>query len=145
MFHPPYRGRIIGYNDEILSRNKMSFSLMVDIELWRSWPQKEESLNLLIQRMNLESERVFQRVASSIQNRRFGYFLLADKLNFSQVAKVESERYLWPFVRLVDGQSRKYIEDPIWGHVLGYVGTPLVDIEDEGILLVGKEGLERVL
>lgn len=139
------RGRILDYNGKVLADNRIAYGL----ELVREdCPDLPATLAQIASWCDLPLASVQEKFQQDrVRAKPFEPLLLITDIDFSLVAKIESEIHAWPGLEIVVRTKRNYPENELFAHILGYVGEASeqemaadshIDLGD----LVGKQGLE---
>ncbi|MBT8763292.1 penicillin-binding protein 2 [Desulfohalobiaceae bacterium Ax17] len=142
------RGLIMDRKGKLLAINEPSYSLaivredcpeidktLLQVSKWTGVPFDELKANF---------ERGRRRVKS------FEPQIIIPNLSFEVLAKIEAYAPRWPGLKIMVRPRRKYLQGPVFAHVLGYVAQASEEElnKDSELALgdnIGKQGLEYVL
>src|SRR5437899_6668609 len=141
----PARGLIFDRQGELLANNVPSFNLYMTLEDIRDREALAAGLEHLI---GLPSDETKKRLAR--QARSYLPVLLKTGLTLREAALIEGHRLDLPGLRIQAESQRSYVNGPLAGHLLGYVGEVSAEQQDEpafaGLVqgsFVGKTGVEK--
>ena len=145
---PAARGAILDRRGQVIVRNRLSFSIIVDREKGRDLSRTFSILSKILNRPADDLARMYYREAG----RRFRYepIVLAEDVDLGMVAFVEARRSELPGVAIGVDDRRYYESGATGAHLVGYVGevTP-ADLASGKIPdakqgdFIGKAGLEK--
>lgn len=142
------RGRIFDVNNTVLADNRTTYGLSLIRDDVRDLTATLARVSVWT---GLPLEQIEERYRQSrYKVKSFEPLLLAQDLDFSMVARIESELYAWPGLEIVVLTRRSYPEKDLFAHILGYVAEANErELEKDDDLamgdLVGKAGLELTL
>lgn len=144
------RGNITDRFGEALVENEPSLSAaIVPGDLPTAPPERTEALER-IKNFFAPEEEVWQSVLSRLERGGFQPMLLRDALDQSTVIRFLEERERYPGILLLKTAKRRYIDGPIFSHVIGYEGKIRADeleaVRALGYTLtdsIGKQGIEK--
>ena len=144
---PPFRGRILDRNGEILVDNRPSYDIYVIPEEVQDWEKLITNLNLLA---GLDPESVKLKIREVKRKSPFSHVCLKRDMSRNELAKIESHRFNLPGIIVKVASQRHYIYGKFASHLLGYLG----EINEKQLRsgqyagnkagdLIGKSGVER--
>lgn len=139
----PTRGEIVDRNGKGLALNAVSYNLTLLPERMEDIPA---TLTLLQQLMHWSDERTESLRKRIGRSRKDRPVLLADKLQWNDVAQVAARLHHLPGVDVQAGTHRYYPYGTITSHLVGYVSLARGDDLHDGTLStekVGRRGVER--
>lgn len=146
--NPSPRGMIYDRNNVALTQNDSSYRLLLYLE---RKSDKEALVGELAKILDLSEEKkeVFLKKIKSAGRKRV--ISLMDNLDWDDLARIESNSYAFPEVRIESGIIRRYPYPRETAHVVGYVSLPSEDEMERSQsslfmhpdFRVGKSGLER--
>jgi penicillin-binding protein 2 len=142
------RGAILDRRGEVLVRNRLSFSIVVDAEKTQDLPR---TFRVLSKVLDESPEAVAERYArASARHLRYEPVVLLEDVKLSDVAFVEARRADLPGVSIAIEDKRYYESGASAAHLIGYVGEVSAGELDSARFpearrgdIVGKVGLER--
>ncbi|MBV8939473.1 MAG: penicillin-binding protein 2 [Alphaproteobacteria bacterium] len=149
----PPRGQILDRLGLPLALNETNYQLFCDIA-GLSRDAIAHTLERARAAINLPSKRITQALDELRANPYASPLLIAEHLEWEQVAAIELRQLDLPGLYIAIGQLRYYPYGPMCAHLLGYVGAPSpeeVAAEDDAPLLklpeyrIGKAATERML
>lgn len=142
------RGRIFDVHNNVLADNRTTYGLSLIRDDVRDLTSTLARVSVWT---GVPLEQIEERYRQSrYKVKSFEPLLLAHDLDFSLVARIESELYAWPGLEIVVLTRRSYPEKDLFAHILGYVAEANErELEKDAELsmgdLVGKAGLEFTL
>jgi penicillin-binding protein 2 len=117
----PPRGLVYDRHNRLLAQNEPSFTL-------RLYPEKVDNLEAMLDRLARELPLTTEQ-RSAIERRlaeREPYqpITLARGLDDASMARFAVRQHEYPSIRIRARSRRRYLEDELTAHVLGYVGQP---------------------
>jgi len=144
---PAPRGLILDRKGRVLAENEVAFSLILRREYIRD---RDRLLDILKTRFALEKDYVRERLAEYRSVPAVLPITLKNRLEFEEIAFVESHKLTFPELSLEYVPTRRYVHDAVASHVLGYVGEITTqELRRTGYEhfrqgdIIGKSGLER--
>ena len=147
---PAPRGRIYDREHRILADNRPSYNILLIRE--NSPHTLEQSAELLSAGISMSKDEVLDRINRSLKRRdpKFRPILLKEDVSVGDIAFVKSHRFELPEISVEIQPRRRYLEDQLAAHALGYVGeiteSELTSPEFANFKSgdqIGKAGLER--
>jgi len=144
---PPPRGRIVDRSGRPLAINSQNYRVVVVAEQTASVEDTLDALDAIIDISDGERRRVLREIG---RRRSFVPVTVRDNLDWQDVARIEVNAPDLPGIAIDVGQSRHYLYDAEFAHVLGYVaavsedemtGDPLLELPG---FRIGKAGIEKV-
>jgi penicillin-binding protein 2 len=145
--HAP-RGKIYDRYHRILADNRPSQNISLIRE--NSPHSIEQTASILSAGISMSKEDLLDRINRKRRDPKFRPIVLKEDVSVADIAYVEAHRYELPEISIEGQPRRRYIDNEIAAHAMGYVGevteaelgTPeFVDYKSGD--LVGKAGLER--
>jgi len=145
---PAPRGALLDRNGQVIVRNRLSFSVVLDREKGRDLPREFALLSPIMRRTTQEIASLYYREAA----RRFKYepIVLAEDVDLGTVSYVEARRSELSGVSIGIDDRRYYEGGASGAHLVGYVGEVSANDLATGRVpdarrgdFVGKAGLER--
>src|SRR5207253_6942468 len=142
------RGRIYDRYHRILADNRPSQNIILIRE--NSPHSVEQTAAMLSAGINMPKEDLLDRINRKRRDPKFRPIVLKEDVSIADIAYVEAHSYELPEITVEGQPRRRYLEDSIAAHAMGYVGevteselsTPeFVDYKSGD--QVGKTGLER--
>jgi penicillin-binding protein 2 len=140
------RGLILDRNGEILADNRLSLSITLSRKRGRDDERIADALAGLLE---LDRAVVAEKLKEAA-SRYYGTVVLVEDADMEQVSRIEERRSELPGVKVEATAARRYLEGPLAGHALGYVGEiserELKSMEPLGYSAgdqIGKSGVER--
>jgi penicillin-binding protein 2 len=141
------RGIIYDRNQESLVSNQPSFDLSLNLsELFRNKGEIDLILEKISAVVPFDIEEAKKKIFSvNLENQ--AYLTLISNVELSKV--IELKKLNIPSLVIDNNYSRKYVDGPIFSHILGYTGlvsaddikkNPELDLNDQ----IGKSGIEAV-
>lgn len=142
------RGLIFDRNGVILATNENHYRLLLYLDNKKS---ADEVVDRVIDILDLgeENRQIFH---AKVKNaRRKAIISLIDKLEWDDLARIESNSYRLPGISIESGIMRKYPFPQETAHCVGYVSLPSekeIDENEQNLFMhpdfrVGKSGIER--
>jgi len=142
----PHRGIFYDRNQKQIVYNIPIYNLYLNRDLYNKMQEKSgEMVNNLSKLIKISRKEIEDKVNANEKQKKI---ILKENLNTKEVFSLKSQKDNWPCLELELTESRSYIDDKIFSHVLGYVGR----INEEEFLksgnsylredYVGKSGLE---
>src|SRR3989440_8546150 len=145
---PAPRGRIYDRYHRILADNRPSKNIILIRE--NSPHTVERTAAMLSAGINMPKEDLLDRINRKRRDPKFRPIVLKEDVSVADIAYVEAHSYELPEISVEGQPRRRYIDDSVAAHAMGYVGevteselaTPeFIDFKSGD--LVGKTGLER--
>jgi penicillin-binding protein 2 len=145
---PAPRGRIYDRNHRILADNRPSQNIILIRE--NSPHSVEQTASMLSAGISMSKDELLDRINRKRHDPKFRPILLKEDVSVGDIAYIEAHSYEQPEISVESQPRRRYIDDSIAAHALGYVGevtekeltTPeFVNFKSGD--QVGKAGLER--
>ena len=142
------RGRILDCQGRILADNRIAFGLSIVREDCVDLPATLAQVSAWSGMPLTQVWEKFRQDRNKVKP--YEPMLLIPDIDFALVARIESEIYAWPGLEIEVRTKRRYPEQDIFAHVLGYVAEANEqEIAADSALsmgdLVGKQGLELSL
>jgi penicillin-binding protein 2 len=142
------RGRIYDRYHRILADNRPSYNILLIRE--NSPHTVEQTAAMISPGIGLSKDELLDRINRKRREPKFRPIILKDDVSVGDIAFVKAHRYELPEITVEFQPRRRYLENEIAAHVMGYVGE-VTDAElatDEFVNFksgdqVGKAGLER--
>jgi len=117
---PAPRGALLDRNGQVIVRNRLSFSVVLDREKGRDLPREFALLSPIMRRTTQEIASLYYREAA----RRFKYepIVLAEDVDLGTVSYVEARRSELSGVSIGIDDRRYYEGGASGAHLVGYVG-----------------------
>ena len=145
---PPLRGIIYDRNGEVLAQNTPAFNLGIVVADVKNL---ELTINKIASILGLSTADIKERIETGKGHDPFSPLIIKEGLSMREVALVESQSWNMPGVGIVVEGRRKYPNQSIAAHLLGYVGeiTQSQFKEDEFASepmgrIIGQNGIEKV-
>lgn len=142
------RGRILDTKGKVLADNRIAYGLSLVREDCRDLPATLAQVSAWT---GIPLVHIWDKYRQDrFKMKPYEQLLLITDLDFELVARIESEIYAWPGLKVVVLTKRNYPERDLFAHVLGYVSEAneqemasdsSLDMGD----LIGKQGLEYEL
>ncbi len=144
----PHRGIFYDRNQKQIVYNISIYNLWLDKDLYGEIQEKSKKMiDDLSELLETPREEIENKISTSKNQKKI---ILKENLNAKEVFTIKSQKDNWPCLKLESKESRDYIDDKIFSHVLGYIGR----ISEEEFLknrsnyfredYIGKSGLELV-
>ncbi len=144
----PHRGIFYDRNQNQIVYNIPIYGLWLDKDLYHKMQEKSEKMvSDLSELLKMPGKEIEDKISADEKQKKI---ILKENLNTKEVFSIKSQKNNWPCLELELRESRDYIDDKIFSHVLGYVGR----ITEEEFLksgvnyfredYIGKSGLELV-
>src|SRR5437773_1716752 len=119
---PAPRGRIYDREHRILADNRPSYNIILIRE--NSPHTIEQTAAILSAGISMSKDEVLERINRSVKRRdpKFRPILLKEDISIGDSAFVKSHRLELPEISVENQPRRRYLEDQIAAHALGYVG-----------------------
>lgn len=144
------RGAILDRHGEILARNRLSFSILINREISREPADVLDALSGVLNTGEAEIRERYVHAAARLP--RYEPILVAEDVPLAAVAWLEARRAEMPGVTIRAENLRYYEGGANGAHALGYVGEissgELASGARPGAIkgdIVGKSGIERLL
>ncbi len=142
------RGLFLDRHGELLAVNEPSYSLALVREDCSDIQATLRQISQWTGENHADIVAEFDRGRTMV--RSFDNQIIVSNLSFDVLTRIETEAPYWPGVKIVVHPRRKYLQDEILSHVLGYVARANEDElkSDPELHLgdnVGKQGLEFTL
>ena len=145
---PAPRGRIYDRYHRILADNRPSYNIILIRE--NSPHTVEQTAAMIGPGIGISREDLLDRINRKRREPKFRPIVLKDDVSVGDIAFVKAHRYELPEITVEFQPRRRYLEDEIAAHAMGYVGevTEAELATDEFVNFksgdqVGKAGLER--
>src|SRR5262245_46954697 len=147
---PAPRGRIYDREHRLLADNRPSYNIFLNRE--NSPHTLEETVAILSDGIRMSKEELMDRINRTVRRRdpKFRPILLKEDVSVGDIAFVKAHSYELPEISVEIQPRRRYLEDQVAAHALGYVGeiTEAELASPEFVNFksgdqVGKAGLER--
>src|SRR2546422_2552276 len=142
------RGRIYDRYHRILADNRPSYNVMLIRE--NSPHSVEQTAAILSAGISMSREELLDRINRKRREPKFRPIVLKDDISVGDIAFVKAHRYELPEITVEFQPRRRYVENEVAAHAMGYVGevTEAELSTDEFVNFksgdqVGKAGLER--
>src|SRR5215471_2426894 len=142
------RGRIYDRYHRILADNRPSYDIILIRE--KSPHTAEQTVDLLSAGVNMSKEELMDRINRKRREPKFRPIILKEDISVGDIAFVKSHRYELPEITVEFQPRRRYLDNEVAAHAMGYVGevTEAELTTDEFVNFksgdqVGKAGLER--
>ncbi len=116
-------------------------------------PKDETERSKLLERIRnffAPDDDVWRTIATRLQSGSFQPILLKDHLDQKTIIRFLAERQNFPGIMLLKTAERKYIDGPVFSHIIGYEGKirsdELTALKDQGYTMtdsIGKQGIEK--
>ncbi|MBN2419183.1 MAG: penicillin-binding protein 2 [Deltaproteobacteria bacterium] len=116
---PPYRGRIMDRNGELLVDNRPSYDLYIIPEDIQDPEQLAANLKRLI---SLDIEQFNKKHKKAYSGRPFNPVLVKKNISREELAVIEVNGFNLPGVYVQDRPQRNYIYNTFAAHIIGYLG-----------------------
>lgn len=142
------RGRILDCQGHVLADNRTAYVLSMVREDCRDIPATLAQVSAWT---DIPLPQIWERYRQdSIKVNPYEALPLITDMDFAMVARIESELYAWPGLKIVVRAKRNYPEGELFGHVLGYVAeaNEREMAADSALAMgdqVGKQGVELTL
>ena len=142
------RGRIYDRDHRILAGNRPSYNIILIRE--NSPHAIEQTAAMLSAGIGMSKEELLERINRKRREPKFRPIVLKDDVSVGDIAFVRAHRYELPEITVEYQPRRRYLENEIAAHAMGYVGEiteaelaipEFVDFKSGD--QVGKAGLER--
>jgi len=142
------RGRIYDRDHRILADNRPSYNIILIRE--NSPHSIEQTASTLSAGIGMSKEELLERINRKRREPKFRPIVLKDDVSVGDIAFVRAHRYELPEITVEYQPRRRYLENEIAAHAMGYVG----EITEAELAIpefvnfksgdqVGKAGLER--
>ena len=142
------RGRIYDRDHRILAGNRPSYNIILIRE--NSPHAIEQTAAMLSAGIGMSKEELLERINRKRREPKFRPIVLKDDVSVGDIAFVRAHRYELPEITVEYQPRRRYLENEIAAHAMGYVG----EITEAELAIpefvnfksgdqVGKAGLER--
>jgi penicillin-binding protein 2 len=145
---PAPRGRIYDRNHKLLADNRPSYNILLIRE--NSPHSVEQSAAMLSAGVSMSKEELLDRINRKRREPKFRPIILKEDVSVGDIAFVKAHRYELPEITVEFQPRRRYVENEVAAHAMGYVGevTEAELATDEFVNFksgdqVGKAGLER--
>src|SRR2546421_9654181 len=145
---PAPRGRIYDRYHRILADNRPSYNILLIRE--NSPHNVEQTAAILSAGVSMSREELLERINRKRREPKFRPIILKDDVSVGDIAFVRAHRYELPEITVEFQPRRRYVENEVAAHAMGYVGevTEAELATDEFVNFksgdqVGKAGLER--
>jgi penicillin-binding protein 2 len=145
---PAPRGKIYDRNHRILADNRPSYNIILIRE--NSPHSVEQTAGILSTGISMSKDEVMDRINRRRREPKFRPIILKEDVSVGDIAFVKAHRYELPEVTVEFQPRRRYLDNQVAAHAMGYVGevTEAELITDEFVNYksgdqVGKAGLER--
>src|SRR5215831_9650076 len=142
------RGKIYDRNRRILADNRPSYNIILIRE--NSPHSVEQTTAILSAGIGMSKDDILDRINRKRREPKFRPIVLKEDVSVGDIAFVKAHRYELPEITVEFQPRRRYLENEVAGHALGYVGevTEAELATDEFVNFksgdqVGKAGLER--
>src|SRR5207248_8352913 len=142
------RGRIYDRDHRILADNRPSYNIILIRE--NSPHSIEQTAAMLSAGIGMSKEELLERINRKRREPKFRPIVLKDDVSVGDIAFVRAHRYELPEITVEFQPRRRYVENEVAAHAMGYVGevTEAELATDEFVNFksgdqVGKAGLER--
>jgi len=139
----PTRGEIIDRNGQGLAVNHVSYRLTIIPERSENIPAALAQVQQLMQWPDKRLKHLKKRLAHSRRDRPI---LLADKLEWHEIAQVAARLHQLPGIDVQAGTHRFYPYGALTSHLIGYLSLARSEDLQHGVLpseKVGRRGVER--
>ncbi len=143
----PHRGIIYDRNKVQLVYNVPLYNLIIENNILDQ--DIEKTYNFLSELINISKEDLLKKI-QDFQEKSFNEEIVLKKnLTDQQVFKFKSQKDKWPFLALKIYETRDYLNDEAFAHLLGYTGRiTQLELKQEGSSyllddIIGKAGLEK--
>ncbi|MDX8392232.1 MAG: penicillin-binding protein 2, partial [Mariprofundaceae bacterium] len=139
----PTRGEITDRNGQGLAVNHVSYRLTFIPERSENIDAVLGRIQQLMQWTDARLKRLKKRIARSRRDRPI---LLADKLEWTEVAQVAARLHQFPGIDVQAGTHRFYPYGALSSHLIGYLSLARTEDLQQGVLpseKVGRRGIER--
>jgi len=144
------RGRIYDRNHRVLADNRPSYDIILMRENSPHTP--DQTAAMLSAGISMSKDELLERVLRVVKRRepKFRPIILKEDVSVGDIAYVKAHRYELPEISVEYQPRRRYLEDQIAAHAMGYVG----EVTETELAMpdfvsfksgdqVGKAGLER--
>ena len=145
---PAPRGRIYDRYHRILADNRPSYNLLLIRE--NSPHSVEQTAAMLTSGVGMSKEELLERINRKRREPKFRPIVLKEDVSVGDIAYVKAHRYELPEIAVEFQPRRRYLDNEVAAHALGYVGevTEAELTTDEFVDFksgdqIGKAGLER--
>lgn len=139
------RGRILDANEQVLADNRTAYGLALvredcfDIPATLAQISEWSGIPLPIIWEKYQGDRY--------KGKPFEPLLIITDIDFSLVAKIESDIHMWPGLKIVVRTKRNYPQRDLYANILGYVAEANEQEMEKDVALamgdlIGKQGLE---
>lgn len=145
---PPKRGLISDSNGRIIADTKRIFRVEI---LKETMPKFEKSFNFLKRIVKISPEQSEKILIKAKRSRPYTSILIKENISWREMAKLQVNKNDLFGVNVNLGETRKYLYNNLFSHVVGYVGKiSKQDVKDQDDPLqfvpgfeIGKSGLEK--
>jgi penicillin-binding protein 2 len=144
----PHRGVFYDRNQNQIVYNISIYNLWLNKDLYNKMQEKSEVMFIELSKLlKMTRKEIEDKIDMNKNEKRI---ILKENLNTEEIFNLKSQKENWPCLELESRESRDYINNKIFSHVLGYVGkiTEEEFARSKGNYLkedyIGKNGLELV-
>src|ERR1041385_9315498 len=117
---PAPRGKIYGRNHRILADNRPSYNVLLIRE--NSPHSVEQTATILSPGIGMSKDEIVDRINRKRREPKFRPIVLKEDVSVGDIAFVKAHRYELPEITVEFQPRRRYLENEVAGHALGYVG-----------------------
>jgi penicillin-binding protein 2 len=143
---PPFRGKILDRNEQILATNKNYYRILFDKAVSVSSESVITKLGNLLQLSAQEQQTMLNKIK---QSRKHQPIKLKEHLSWKQVSRIEAHAPELPGITIDVAQIRDFTTGATSAHIVGYLGpvsekeiehNPLLNHPD---FKIGRNGIEK--
>src|SRR2546427_12498091 len=145
---PAPRGKIYDRYHRILADNRPSYNILLIRE--NSPHNVEQTAAMLSAGVSMSKDELLDRINRKRREPKFRPIILKEDVSVGDIAFVKAHRYELPEISVEYQPRRRYLEDQVAAHAMGYVG----EVTETELAMpdfvnfksgdqVGKAGLER--
>ncbi len=142
------RGVVLDRNGAVIASNENHYRLLLYLDKKKG---ATDIIDKVAEILSLNEEEKNNMIARVKNSRRKSMISLIDKLDWSDLARIETNSYRLPGISIESGILRRYLFPYETAHFLGYASLPAdkeIDENEQNLFMhpdfrIGKSGLER--